>query len=184
MLYYFTKNLGVIADKHFNRSPESNSSSFTIRCKPKRIVNEKTKNSIFVENLYYCKRTACITKFEPMKKAYYLSTCDTCKRILKELDLPEDFTTQEIKTNPVSLEQLEEMKVMTGNYSELLNKRAQLYQKRNLKEKILSEEECKALILENYTFLKRPVFIIDDAIFVGNSKKTIAAAKEKLNSLR
>lgn len=115
-----------------------------------------------------------------MKKAYHLATCDTCKRILKELELPADVELQEIKTDPISAVQLEEMKAMTGNYASLLNTRSKLYRERHLKEKNLTEEECKSLILEHYTFLKRPVFLIEDELFAGNSKKTIAAIKEKL----
>ena len=49
-----------------------------------------------------------------------------------------------------------------------------------LKDKNLSEKDYSALILEEYTFLKRPVILIDDEIFVGNSKKVVAAAKAKL----
>lgn len=104
---------------------------------------------------------------------------------MKELDLPEDFVRQDLKKEPISAAQLEEIKSLSGSsYADLLNKRAQLYKQRNLKEKTLSEETCKSLILEHYTFLKRPVFILDDDIFVGNSKKTTAAAKKKLSSLR
>ncbi|MEC8602809.1 MAG: arsenate reductase, partial [Bacteroidota bacterium] len=37
-------------------------------------------------------------------------------------------------------------------------------------------------ILEEDTFLKRPVFIIDDEIFIGNSKSVIDSLKQKLNA--
>lgn len=115
-----------------------------------------------------------------MKKAYYLSTCDTCKRILNELNLPSDFDKQEIKTEKITASQLEEMKVLAGSYEALFNKRARLYKERGLKDQQLSETDFKELILEHYTFLKRPVFIVEDEIFVGNNKKTIAKLKEKL----
>lgn len=117
-----------------------------------------------------------------MKKVYYLSTCDTCKRILNELALPENWEKQDLKIDPVSAKQLEEMKAMAGTYESLLNKRAKLYQERKLKEQKLSEDACRDLILEHYTFLKRPVFIWDDEIFVGNSKKTVASLSAKLGS--
>lgn len=54
------------------------------------------------------------------------------------------------------------------------------YRSLGLNEKELTEEEYKNLILEEYTFLKRPVIVVDDAVFVGNSKKTVEAAKAKL----
>ena len=49
-----------------------------------------------------------------------------------------------------------------------------------LKNKELSEDDYKKLILEEYTFLKRPAFIIGEKSFVGNSKKVVAALKEHL----
>ena len=56
-----------------------------------------------------------------------------------------------------------------------------LFRQRGLHEKELSEKDYKDLILEHYTFLKRPVIIVEDQIFVGNSKKTVEAAKEALH---
>lgn len=112
-----------------------------------------------------------------MKKIYYLSTCDTCKRIINELDLPSDFVFQDIKTEALTLNQVEEMKNLNGNYEDLFSKRARLYKALNLKEKTLSEEDYKNYILEHYTFLKRPVIIFNNSIFIGNSKKTVESAK-------
>jgi len=114
-----------------------------------------------------------------MKKVYFLQTCDTCKRILKEVGV-EDFEKQEIKTNPITATQLEALYSHTNSYEALFNKRARLYKERDLKNKNITEAAYRELILEEYTFLKRPVFIINDEAFVGNSKKVIAAVKEKL----
>ncbi|MBT8321606.1 MAG: hypothetical protein KJO90_08060, partial [Eudoraea sp.] len=49
-------------------------------------------------------------------------------------------------------------------------------------EKSLGEPDFKTLILEHYTFLKRPVMVLEGEIFIGNNKKTVQAAKEKLHS--
>ncbi|MCM4166700.1 hypothetical protein KCTC52924_01549 [Arenibacter antarcticus] len=117
-----------------------------------------------------------------MKKIYYLSTCDTCKRILKELEPNTEFELQDIKAEAITPEQLEEMALLAGSYENLFSKRARLYNERNLKEQNLSESDYKNLILEHYTFLKRPVILTDNHIFVGNSKAEIAAAKAKINS--
>ncbi|WP_224484165.1 arsenate reductase family protein [Robertkochia aurantiaca] len=117
-----------------------------------------------------------------MKKFYYLRTCDTCSRIMKELELPQEVELREIKSDPVTSEELQQMHDLTKSYEALFNKRARLYRERNLKEKNLEETDYKNLILEEYTFLKRPVLIIDDQIFVGNSKKTVAAARQALSS--
>jgi len=89
---------------------------------------------------------------------------------------------QDIKTESVTKDQLEEMYSFTSSYEALFSKRAMKYKSMGLKEQNLQEDDFKKMILEDYTFLKRPVFIIDDEIFVGNSKKVIEAAQNKLNN--
>lgn len=116
-----------------------------------------------------------------MKKIYHLSTCTTCKKILKELDPPSSFTLQDIKEESITGEQLDEMRELSGSYEALFSKRAQLYKERDLKNKDISEELYKNLILEHYTFLKRPVIINNNKIFIGNAKKTVEAAKRSIN---
>ncbi|WP_064967668.1 arsenate reductase family protein [Tenacibaculum ovolyticum] len=115
-----------------------------------------------------------------MKKVYFLKTCDTCRRILKEVNL-DGIEEQEIKTDPITIQQLEEMRKLTDSYESLFNKRAKLYKERDLKNKEISETDYREYILDEYTFLKRPVFIIEDEIFIGNSKKVVESLKKKLN---
>ena len=116
-----------------------------------------------------------------MNKIYFLSSCDTCKRILKELEPLDGIELQDIKTSPVTEEELRQLYDLAGSYESLFSKRARMYKERNLKEKSLGESEYKNLILEHYTFLKRPVMVIEEEIFIGNSKNTVQAAKEKLH---
>lgn len=113
-----------------------------------------------------------------MKKIYYLKTCDTCKRILKALPKTEDFILQEIKSEQITPEQLEEMKQIAGSYEALFSRRATLYKELGLKDKPLTEEDYKNYILQHYTFLSRPVIIVNSKIFIGNSPKTIQEASE------
>lgn len=117
-----------------------------------------------------------------MRKIYYLKTCSTCVRILKELNPSADFMLQDIKDAPITVKQLEEMKKMTGSYEALFSKKAKLYKERRLKDETLSEEDFKNLILEHYTFLKRPVIITNNQIFVGNNKNTTADAKRAIDA--
>ena len=117
-----------------------------------------------------------------MKKVYYLSTCSTCKRIIKELNLPQDFEMQDIKTEKICENKLNEMISLAGSAEAIFSKRSMKYRAMGLHERELEDYEMNALILDEYTFLKRPIFIIDNDIFVGNSKKTVEAVKEKLNS--
>ena len=116
-----------------------------------------------------------------MKKAYHLSTCSTCQRILKELK-DRNFLLQDIKNEAITEQQIEEMYAYTYSYESLFSKRAMKFKSMGLKEKNLKEEDFKNLILEEYTFLKRPVFIVADEIFVGNSKKTIEALNNVLEN--
>lgn len=114
-------------------------------------------------------------------KVYYLSSCSTCKRILSEIDLPERTQLQDIKVNSITEEELDVLAKISGSYESLFSKRAQLYKERDLKNKSLSEEDYKTLLLEHYTFLSRPIFIFGGAIFVGNAKKTIEQLKHFLS---
>jgi arsenate reductase len=114
-----------------------------------------------------------------MKKIYYLKTCDTCKKILKEIPL-EGVVLQEIKGEPITIAQLEEMHSFSKSYVALFSKRAKKYKELGLKDQKLSETDFKQLILETYTFLKRPVAIVNGEIFIGNSKKNIEALKNSL----
>ncbi len=116
-----------------------------------------------------------------MKKIYYLSTCDTCKRIITQLQLPSDVSRQDIKTEAITPTQIEEMRALTNSYESLFSKRARLYKELGLKEKTLTEADYKTYILEHYTFLKRPVILYNNAIFIGNSKKVVEAAKSAIH---
>lgn len=117
-----------------------------------------------------------------MKKIYHLSTCDTCQKIIKQLQPLDHYELQDIKTNAITAAQLTEMYTLAGSYESLFSKRARLFREKGLHEKSLSENEYKNLILEHYTFLKRPVIISGDQIFIGNSKKVVSAAQEFIHS--
>ena len=117
-----------------------------------------------------------------MQKVYYLSTCDTCKRVMSEIDIPTSFIKQDIKVQGITREELEDLKNLAGDYKSLFSRRAKLFQERNLKNENLLEEDYKNLLLEHYTFLKRPVIVNNDKIFIGSSAKTVAAAKKSIHS--
>jgi arsenate reductase-like glutaredoxin family protein len=105
-----------------------------------------------------------------MKKIYYLKTCDTCRRILKTMDTSE-YILQEIKTEPITVNQLDELYSLTKSYEVLFSKMAKKYKQMDLKSQTLTEKDYRQLILEEYTFLKRPVIVNKKEVYVGNSKK-------------
>jgi arsenate reductase len=116
-----------------------------------------------------------------MKKIYCLSTCGTCKQILKDTQAEKKgFPLQDIKTEKITPAQLDEMKKMAGSYDALFSRRALKYKELGLKDKQLDEPDYRKLILEEYTFLKRPVVIVNNKIFVGSEKKTVDALKKEL----
>ena len=114
-----------------------------------------------------------------MKKVYYLSSCSTCDRILKEVK-DHHFKLQDIKFDAITEEQVDQMYQFTNSYEALFSKRARKYKSICLKDQNLKEEDFRNLILVDYTFLKRPVFIVGHEIFVGNSKMTIDSLKKCL----
>jgi len=87
---------------------------------------------------------------------------------------------QDIKIEKISPEQLDEMKKLAGSYEALFSRRALKYKELKLKDKKLEEKDFRKLILEEYTFLKRPVVIIKDKIFIGSEKKNIGELKKAI----
>lgn len=108
-------------------------------------------------------------------KIYHLATCGTCKRILGEIPKIRRFELQDIKTEPITAAQLDEMKKLAGSYEALFSKIALKYRSLGLNEMKLTEKDYRKYILQEYTFLKRPVMIVGNEIFIGNAPKVTAA---------
>ncbi|WP_439184304.1 arsenate reductase family protein [Carboxylicivirga taeanensis] len=106
-------------------------------------------------------------------KVYLLQSCSTCKRIFKQVAPHREFDVRDIKKEPLSKSEIDDLAEKAGGYEQIFNKQAQKYRQLVLKEKNLTEKDYRQFLEEEYTFLKRPVFIIDDKIFVGNSKATV-----------
>ncbi|MBI3509412.1 MAG: arsenate reductase [Bacteroidetes bacterium] len=105
---------------------------------------------------------------------YYLSSCSTCARIIKETAIDKKkIPLQDIKSEKISPEQLDEIAKLAGSYEALFSRVALKY--KTLDPKPTTEKEYRKLILEEYTFLKRPVVILGKKIFIGNSKKNVTA---------
>jgi len=110
-----------------------------------------------------------------MKKVYCVSTCSTCQRIIANADLiKKGYVYQNIKVDKISPEQLDEMKSMIGSYEALFSRRSLKYKAMGLNDKQLTEKDYRKLILQEYTFLKRPVVISGKKLFSGSEKKTVA----------
>lgn len=113
------------------------------------------------------------------KKIYHLAHCTTCQAIIKDTGIGSDkFTMQDIRTEKITPAQLEEMKKMAGSYEALFSRRALKYKEWGLKDKKLTENDYRDYILQEDTFLKRPVVIINNDIFIGSEKKNVEALKQ------
>lgn len=114
-----------------------------------------------------------------MKTFYYLSSCDSCKRILKTLELPPEIKLVDLKKHPLSVIELTHLYSQTESYEALLNKRAQKL--KGIDKATLTEDQIKALLLEHYTYVKRPILDLQGQLFIGNAKTTVEAAKIALH---
>ena len=110
-----------------------------------------------------------------MNQFIYLGNCDTCKRIIKEVNLPKNIVLRDIKITPLNPNELKLFKDITGTFRSLLNNRAQKL--KNIDKSTLSEEKIFLLLNEHYTYLKRPILHFNGQLLIGNSKKNVEAIK-------
>lgn len=111
-------------------------------------------------------------QFISMDKVYFLASCDTCRKIIKALP-KNNLAFHDIRQDPITESQLDQMKALAGSYEALFSKKAQLYKSLGLKDKSLTEDDYRSYLLQHYTFLSRPVFVIDGKIYIGNSQENI-----------
>lgn len=89
----------------------------------------------------------------------------------------------DIKQDPITSQELDDMYTLSGSYEALFSKKAQLYKSMDLKNKSLTEDDYRKYILEHYTFLSRPVFIIYGKIYIGNSQQNIVQVMKVLENV-
>lgn len=119
-----------------------------------------------------------------MKTVYHLTQCGTCQRIIRDLKLAErGFEFRDIKLQPIEPAELDRFREKTGSYDALFSRRAIKYKTLGLKDRDLSESEIRSFILEDYTFLKRPVIIIGEDVFAGSEQKNLDRVAARLQSM-
>ena len=118
-----------------------------------------------------------------MRTVYHLTQCGTCQRIIRDLKLVDrGFELRDIKLQPIQPAELDRFREKTGSYDALFSRRAIKYKTLGLKDRNLTEDEIRSFILEDYTFLKRPVIIIGEDVFAGNEQKTLDRVAARLQS--
>ncbi|MDX5326850.1 MAG: hypothetical protein LPK80_11390 [Bacteroidota bacterium] len=112
---------------------------------------------------------------------FYLSTCDTCRRILKLWTPSQDVILREIKAEPIDATELDRLMGKVGNYKDLLNTRSRKLKEWAIDWRSLSDAETRELILRDYSLLKRPILETPDRVLAGNSKKVVEEARTLLH---
>ncbi|NMH26624.1 arsenate reductase family protein [Flavobacterium silvaticum] len=111
---------------------------------------------------------------------YYMASCDTCRKILASLP-KNNLQLRDIKQQPLTGSEVDALKNLAGSYEALFSRKAQLYKSLGLKDKKLTEPDYRKYLLEHYTFLSRPVFVIGGIIFIGNRPENVAKVIEALS---
>ena len=107
---------------------------------------------------------------------FYLPSCDSCRKIIKAISPKAQLVYHDIKKDPLTELQLQELHALAGSYEALFSRKAQLYKAYNLKNQTLTEADYKKYLLEHYTFLARPVFMIENQVYIGNKPEIVAKA--------
>ena len=116
-----------------------------------------------------------------VKRIYHLSTCDTNKAILKEVKPGLEVELVDIKENNIKAKELDYAAKQLGSYEALFSRKAMKYRSMGLNNRVLTEAEIRKLILEEYTFLKRPVSIINGKVTAGITKDAIEQMKKNIH---
>ena len=114
---------------------------------------------------------------------FYLASCDTCRKIIKSLPKSANLVYRDIKQDVITVDEIEFMYSLFGSYEAMFSKKAQLYKSMDLKNKALTEADYKKYILDHYTFLSRPVFIINDKIYIGNTQQNMFQVAKALENV-
>jgi arsenate reductase len=115
-----------------------------------------------------------------MHIVFYLPNCSTCTKVLKEVTPDTRFYLQNLKETPITAEQLDLLAKVVGSYNALFNKQSRKYREYGLGATDLSEQDCRSWILKEYTFLKRPIFLIGDRVFICRSNVVVDHLKSHL----
>lgn len=109
---------------------------------------------------------------------YWLPHCSTCQKAKAFLEAQGvSFTVvHDLKASPLSDVQVKRLADAVGGPEALFSKRAMKFRQWGLHEKILNSEELLAYMVQEYTFIKRPVTLFSNGdAFAGFAPKQMAA---------
>jgi len=104
---------------------------------------------------------------------YGLPNCTTCQKALRRLDYHRvsDIKKRNIKEEPLAREEVERLAKLLGGAANLFSRRSNKFRELGLKDKTLSAGEMLDLMCGEYTFLKRPILVIDNKAVAGFFEK-------------
>jgi len=104
---------------------------------------------------------------------YGLPNCSTCQKALRRLEYHQVPVTKlrNIKEESLSREEIEKLAKMLGGAENLFSRRSVKYRELGLRDKTLSEDEMLDLMTGEYTFLKRPILVINNEAVAGFFEK-------------
>lgn len=109
-------------------------------------------------------------KMDTLPTLYILSTCSTCQRLLKQVKHL-SLQVRDIKVAPLQEHELRQLAALAGGYAQLFSRRAQKYRALGLHLRALDEEEMRAHMLREYTFIKRPLLAWTEGLLAGSAAR-------------
>ena len=92
---------------------------------------------------------------------------------MKAADLSDDFQLHDLKKIPIEKVDLDFLATKVDSLKDLVNKRSRRIKELQVDIENLSDVQLLKYFQTEYTFIKRPIFIIGDQVFIGNAKKTV-----------
>ncbi len=107
-------------------------------------------------------------------KFYWLPNCSTCQKAKGWLERRgvKIAVMRDIKENPLTREEVEDLAKILGGPAELFSKRAIKYRELKLNEREVPPAEMLDLMTDEYTFLKRPIMVIGNHATAGFFEKS------------
>lgn len=104
---------------------------------------------------------------------YWLPNCTTCQKAKRRLDYHRLSITKlrDLREEPLSLEEVKNLAEKLGGVENLFSRRSVRFRELGLRDKELSENDMLDLMTTEYTFLKRPILVMNNKAIAGFFEK-------------
>ena len=113
---------------------------------------------------------------------YWLPHCTTCQKAVQYLEKKGYSIAKfrDVKSHPLDCKEVERLTELVGGAGELFSRRAIKYRAMNLSERELSSDDMIQLMVDEYTFIKRPVLVSAGRAVAGFTPKSYDSFLEKV----